>query len=154
MHLANPNGALPSVRYKVLLVDDDPALLRSLAAVLELEHDLEISCCDSAERALTLLAAGGFHVVCTDYAMLGMTGLELLKQAAQLPECVGCLLLTGSNLFLGRHAEGAGDHYVLMKPVDPARLSSLILQLARTAEMKRGTNRVRNLMHAAQRRSG
>jgi len=154
MHPANLNGAPPPARYKVLLVDDDAAVLRSLAAVLELELDLEISGCDSAERALTLLSSGDFHVVCTDYAMLGMTGLELLQRVAQLPESVGCLLLTGSSFFLGRHAEVAGDHYVLMKPADPARLSSLILQLARTAEMKRSTKRVRGLVHAAQRRSG
>ena len=127
----------PPVRYKVLLVDDDTAVLRSLAASLELE--LDVVTCSSAERALVLLGSGDFHVVCSDYSMSGMTGLELLQRVAQLPVAVGSILVTGSSAFIGR--QGAADHYVLMKPVDPERLSSLLIQLARTAEMKRGVQR-------------
>jgi hypothetical protein len=44
---------------------------------------------------------------------------------------------------MGRHNARAGEHYVLVKPVDPKRLSSLIVQLARTAVMKRGSKRQR-----------
>jgi DNA-binding NtrC family response regulator len=138
---ATPTGAEAApIRYKVLLVDDDAAVLRSLAAALELE--LDIVTCNSAERALTLLAGGGFHVVCTDYSMESMSGLDLLDRVGQLPEPVGCLLLTGSTSFSARHTSGAGDHYVLMKPVAPERVSALIMQLARTAEMKRSAKRV------------
>jgi CheY-like chemotaxis protein len=126
----------PPVRYKVLLVDDDSAVLRSMAAALEFE--LDVSTCNSGELALPMLADGNFHVVCCDYSMPGMNGIELLKRVTQLPEPIGCLLVTGSTSFQGRDAEGAGEHYVLMKPVDPSRLSTLIVQLARTAAMKRG----------------
>ncbi|HWZ87524.1 MAG TPA: response regulator [Polyangiaceae bacterium] len=139
---APPPGAdaAPPIRYKVLLVDDDAAVLRSLAAALE--FDLDIVTCNSAERALTLLASGDFHVVCTDYSMESMSGLDLLERVAQLPVPIGCLLVTGSTSFSARHGAGAGDHYVLMKPVAPERVSTLIMQLARTAEMKRGAKRV------------
>ncbi len=125
----------PPPRYKVLLVDDDDTVLKSMAAALEL--DVDVSTCSSAERALSLLKSGDFHVVCSDYSMHGMTGTELLEKVARLPDPVGCLLVTGSSSFIGR--AGAGDHYVLMKPVAPERLSALILQLARIAEMKRST---------------
>ncbi len=125
------------LRYKVLLVDDDATVLKSMAAALE--FDVDVSTCSSAERALSLLQGGQFHVVCSDYSMHGMTGTELLEKVARLPDPVGCLLVTGSSSFIGR--AGGGDHYVLMKPVDPERLNALILQLARIAEMKRNSKR-------------
>ena len=122
-------------RYRVLLVDDDVAVLRSMTATLE--QELEVAVCSSAERALALLEKSDFHVVCSDYAMSGMSGLELLRRVSKMAKPTGCLLVTGSTAFAGRDAEGAAEHYVLMKPVEPARLSAMVLQLARTAEMKR-----------------
>jgi len=119
-------------RFKVLLVDDDLSVLRSLAAVLQ--FDVDVVTCTSAERALNLLREGQFHVVCSDYSMPGMDGLELFERIAQLPVRVACLLLTGSTHFgQGRSV----DQYVLTKPTDPAHLSAVIAQLASATEGKR-----------------
>lgn len=134
------NAAAPAARYRVLLVDDDKAVLRSMAATLEFEHQLEVIACSSGKRALELLASADFHVVCSDYSMPGMTGVELLERVQRLSRQTGCLLVTGAGAFIGRE-HGASDHYVLVKPVDPSRLSTLVLQLARTAAMKRGATR-------------
>ncbi len=100
MHPAKRKDSPPLARYKVLLVDDDAAVLRSTAAALEFDMDVHTS--SSAEGALSMLSSGDFHVVCSDYAMGGMSGLELLRRASQLPEPVGCLLVTGSTSFIGR----------------------------------------------------
>ncbi len=134
-HPRSSPQASSQTRYRVLLVDDDAAVLRGLAAVLE--FDLDVVTCTSAERALTLLRDEEFHAVCSDYTMPGMNGLELFAIVAQLPRPVACLLLTGSAEFIDRG--GSADQYVLMKPVDPARLSSLLIQLSRTVAMKRST---------------
>ena len=123
----------PRVRYKVLLVDDDVSVLRGLSAALEFELHVEV--CNSAQRALELLREREFHVVCSDYSMPGMNGLELFAQVAKLPTPVPCLLLSGASSFIGRSVPA--EHYVLMKPVDPARLSTLLVQLAKTALLKR-----------------
>jgi DNA-binding NtrC family response regulator len=124
-------------RYRVLLVDDDAAVLRSLAAALELEVD--VVTCSSAERALELLQKEDFDVVCSDYSMPGMNGLELFERVAKLKMPVACLLLTGSSSFIGR--SGTVNEYVLTKPVEPARLSGLLVQLAHTAQLKRQVKR-------------
>ena len=128
-----------SGRYKVLLVDDDATVLRSLAAALE--FDLDVEPCSSAERALSLLETGEFHVVCSDYSMPGMNGVELFERVAKLPFPVACLLLTGASAFIER--QSSTEHYVLTKPVDPARLSGLLTRLAQTAELKRYAGRDR-----------
>ena len=141
MQTTNANSTPAAIRYRVLLVDDDELLLRSMAANLESEFD--IVTCNSADRALTLITGGDFHVVCTDYSMPGMTGLELLERVANLSHPVGCLLVTGASAFLNREHGGPSNHYVLVKPIAQERLSTLILQLARTAEMKRGGARVK-----------
>lgn len=124
-------------RYRVLLVDDDADVLKSLAAALE--FDVEVVTCRSAEQALELLRKGEFHVICSDYSMPGMNGLELFERVAELPSPVACLLLTGSSSFIER--SGTVNEYVLTKPVDPARLSGLLVQLAHTAQLKRQANR-------------
>lgn len=124
-------------RYRVLLVDDDADVLKSLAAALE--FDVEVVTCRSAEQALELLHKGEFHVICSDYSMPGMNGLELFERVAELPSPVACLLLTGSSSFIER--SGTVNEYVLTKPVDPARLSGLLVQLAHTAQLKRQANR-------------
>ena len=137
--LAQPftSQAKSNSRYKVLLVDDDAAVLRGLAAALE--FDLDIATCLSGERALTMLQEQDFHAVCCDYSMPGMNGLELFDRVARSKIPVACLLLTGSMAFIDR--SGSGDAYVLLKPVDPARLSALLRQLAKTVEMKRSATR-------------
>lgn len=120
-------------RYRVLLVDDDPRVLDTLQAVLG--DDADVVTCTSAERALSLLESGSFHVVSTDFKMPQMNGVELLQKVAALPFPVGCLLVTGADEYI--RTRGPSPYYVLLKPVDPTRLISMVMQLARITEMKR-----------------
>ncbi len=67
-------------RLRVLVVDDDPLVLASTAAMLE---DVGHAVIDapSGARALDLLRQGApVDVVVTDQAMPGMTGIELATQ--------------------------------------------------------------------------
>lgn len=125
----------PSPRYKVLLVDDDSAKLRSLAAALE--FDFDVVTCPSGELALTLLREQEFHAVCSDD---GMSGMKLLDHVASLHIPVACLLLTGSRTFIDRRR--TDDQYVLMKPASPARLSALLAQISQATALKRNAARL------------
>lgn len=119
--------------YRVLVVDDDPASRESLAAVLSL--DVHVETASSGEQALRRLGTELFHVVCSDFHMPGMNGIELLKRVAELPRSTGCLLFTGAD----EYHQDTRDHqfYVLLKPFGPERLLRLVLQMARIVEMKR-----------------
>jgi len=120
------------VRFRVLVVDDDPGMLQSISTVLG--EDVDVVTCDTPHEALQVFRTTVFHVVCSDFKMPGMDGLELLRRVSASNEPVGCLLLTGSDEY--SYAEN-NRHYVLLKPFDPERLIALVLQLARVTEMKR-----------------
>jgi len=120
-------------RYSVLVVDDDASFLTSIQRVLS--DEVEVTTATSADEALELVKDHRFHVVLSDLAMPGMDGKALLRRIGQMPYPVSCLLLTGSDEF---DRSKDGEHqYVLLKPFDPARLVTLVLQLARVAQMRR-----------------
>jgi DNA-binding NtrC family response regulator len=105
-----------------------------------LSDDVVLVTCDTAERALELLQTTSFHVVVSDFALPGLNGNELFEKVRERPEYISCLLITGSDAYEApRHGE---RHYVLLKPFDPERLITLVMQLGRVAEMKRAVKRL------------
>jgi len=123
-------------RYRVLVVDDDAWMARVIEAVLSPEMD--VVTCPSGELAVRVLQNEDFHVLCADYKMPGMSGIELLARAKMIREHIGRLLVTGADAQL--LSDDRRDHYVLTKPFDPGRLLGVVKQLARIAEMKRSVD--------------
>jgi DNA-binding NtrC family response regulator len=121
-----------AARFRVLLVDDERAVLDSIAGVLS--EDVDVVCCSSSGDALKALDREQFHVVCSDFKMPGMNGVELLHEVSSRSQATGCLLLTGADDYVKRR--GQSQYYVMLKPFDPVRLITLVLQLARIAGMK------------------
>jgi DNA-binding NtrC family response regulator len=122
-------------RFRVLVVDDDESTRRTVEGVLGADVDVVTS--PSANHALKVLGepAGRFHVICSDYAMPGMNGVELLKKVAVLDPMASLLLFTGNDEYF--RAERNADFYVIAKPFDPARLIAIVLQLARICDLRR-----------------
>ena len=90
------NGfAGPGSPSRVLVVDDDPLIVASTAAILEdLGH--EVIEASSASHALdTLRLNANVDVVITDHAMPGMTGSELARQIRQIWPSLPVILATG-----------------------------------------------------------
>lgn len=131
MNAAEPSRA--EWRGRVLLVDDEPWMLKVMEAVLS--SDLDVVVCTSGAQALKHLGAQPFDVVCSDYRMPGMDGVALLKAAAQVQEDVSRLLVTAAADFVP--GDERREHYVLIKPFDPERLLRLVTQLARVSHAKR-----------------
>jgi DNA-binding NtrC family response regulator len=121
-------------RFEVLLVDDDQTFLVTLEAILSASFD--VTCCASPADALTL-DLDRFHVVCADFNMPGMTGLELLDRVARRHPAVCCLLMTGADDFFDSVKHAAKRPPVIFKPVDPERMTHTIAHLASLAAMKR-----------------
>jgi response regulator RpfG family c-di-GMP phosphodiesterase len=81
------------MKYKILIVDDEPANLRVLDRLISREHVAILA--NSAAEALELLLQHDFAVIISDQRMPGMTGLEFLKKAAELRQQTVRIILTG-----------------------------------------------------------
>ena len=66
-------------RASVLLVDDEPKILRALAQALE-DEGLDVTATGSPRDALKLVAARPFDVLVADNVMPELTGLELIRE--------------------------------------------------------------------------
>jgi DNA-binding NtrC family response regulator len=114
------------IKAKILLVDDDELVRRSLELNLKLEG-FELSSAASAEEALVLLKEESYDLLLTDYLMEGMTGIELLKLAKELYPPMKVIVLSG---YEGEDSAaeiirlGANDF--LRKPVDIEELLARI----------------------------
>lgn len=83
------------VRYPVLYVDDEPALLEIGKLFLERSGALAIETVSSAREALNLLGEQRCDAVVADYQMPEMDGIELLKEVRQHFEDIPFILFTG-----------------------------------------------------------
>ena len=95
--LSGPTARMhePARKLSVLLVDDDPLVLTSAAALLEeLGHAVVEAV--SGGRAMEIVLAGAeFDLVITDYSMPGMTGLQVAQELGRLRPLLPVLLATG-----------------------------------------------------------
>jgi DNA-binding NtrC family response regulator len=108
--------------FKVVLIDDDPAVRRSLVQTLELAG-FEVEAFGSAEQALDRLAPGSPCVVVTDVRLPRMDGMALLQRLMQLDRSLPVILITAhGDVGLAVEAMRAGAYDFLEKPFAPDRL--------------------------------
>lgn len=79
--------------YKILIVDDEPANLRLLERLFRRQYHV-VSASSGAE-ALELIARHDVAVIVSDQRMPGMTGVEMLKRAAEIRQQTVRIILTG-----------------------------------------------------------
>ena len=79
-------------RPRVLFVDDEDHNLATLRRVFR--RDYEMSFAASVAEAIELIRTQRFDVAFVDYAMLGMSGLELLSAADEIQPLMGRVMLT------------------------------------------------------------
>jgi two-component system, NtrC family, response regulator GlrR len=84
---------MASAKPRLLLVDDDPSLLRLLTLRLEGEG-YQVICADSAEAALPLLAKHSVDVVLSDLRMPGLDGMSLFDEIAKRYPGLPVVLMT------------------------------------------------------------
>lgn len=126
---------------KVLVVDDDHRALTSLEGLLSTEFDVQASA--SPLVALELARAESrrgapFDVVCSDFRMDEMDGVELLKQITRLPDSTSCVLITGYiEVLAGEHRRAEHILGIVVKPYEPDHIVSLVGRLGRVSRMNR-----------------
>src|SRR6266567_3200169 len=71
-------------QHRVLVVDDEPAIRRSLSGVLEDEGYI-VASAESGEACLAALPAGAYALVLLDIWLPGMDGMEVLARIQEIP---------------------------------------------------------------------
>jgi DNA-binding response OmpR family regulator len=121
-------------RHTILVIDDEPALLKSVKERLELEN-YNVLTCRSAEEALETLRRFTPDLMVVDLRLPGMSGLDLCRQVrASDSACrlAPIIFLTTdrseANKVLG--LELGGDDY-MTKPFSPAEFVARVRALIR-----------------------
>jgi two-component system response regulator GlrR len=111
-----------NARGKILLVDDDPGLLRLLSIRLRAEN-YDVEAVESAEAALGVLNVFRPDLVLTDLRMDKMDGIGLLKEIQRQRPGLCVLLLTAHGTIPDAvEATQCGAFGFLTKPVDKDQL--------------------------------
>jgi signal transduction histidine kinase/DNA-binding response OmpR family regulator len=143
---------------QILLVDDDPLVGKTLVDLLSL-HGYAATRAESAERALELLAGGGFDLVLLDLRLPGMSGFEACVRIREVHgPYLPVIMMTafGDPVAVRRGYESGADDF-LHKPIDtPAlilkvraflRLKSTHDELARSREEAQARARDLSRLH-------
>jgi two-component system response regulator HupR/HoxA len=118
----------------VLLVDDDKALLETTAALLETEFNVHTAA--NGEAALRFLDTLPVDVLCTDFKMPNMDGIELLRKAAVSHPQLKGILMTGFREQLPKGTSSDGAVFGLVyKPYEPDSLISMVHDAAKVGRM-------------------
>lgn len=103
---------------RVLVIDDDPAVLDLLRSVLG-RKSIDVATCKTGADALTTIASSRFDVVLLDLGLPDIRGLELIPKLRELAPGVRIAIITGdttSESVLGAIREQAFEY--IRKPFD------------------------------------
>jgi signal transduction histidine kinase len=105
---------------RILIVDDDDALLQALPQMLYLRmRDIQVDTSDSTEKALAQLEEHEYDVIASDIKMPGTDGLSLLTQVRERHSETPVLLITGHGEHdLAIQALRGGAYDYILKPID------------------------------------
>ena len=121
-------AASASRRGRILLVDDEEALLRVLTLMLSSDH--EVVATSAAKEALALCAAGErFDLILCDLMMPRMTGMDLHRELARIaPDQASRMIFLTGGAFTPASQQFLADdsRAYIEKPFDTTNLRALI----------------------------
>jgi EAL domain-containing protein (putative c-di-GMP-specific phosphodiesterase class I)/ActR/RegA family two-component response regulator len=122
---------------RVLIVDDDAAVLRACSLLLD-RAGFKVDSASSGARALELLEGNTYSVILSDILMEGMSGLDLLRAIRERDLDTPVVMMTaGPSLATALEAMAYGAHRYLLKPVAPETLVETITRASLLADLAR-----------------
>lgn len=130
-------GAYPS--FQILLVDDEPAWLKSLSLTLKSCAGLtNIITCQESREVMALLDQGGIGLVLLDLTMPHLSGEELLQQIAERHPEISAIVVSGLNqLETAVRCMKLGAFDYIIKTDEEDRIVGGVLRAVRMLEMQR-----------------
>ena len=131
-------------KYKILLVDDDPQLLKTTDDLLKIKG-YQVTTAACGEMAIEAMKKESFDLVVTDLIMGELNGLAVLKKAKELEPNRTVLIITGSLDV--KHAIEAIRHDVDDYLLKPYRVDELLKRISHCLE--KGNSKQNNCLSVA-----
>jgi len=113
-------------KYKILVVDDELPVCKSIAAALESDNYV-IDTAYSGEEALQKNEETNYDVVIADLMMLGISGLELLKILKEKKPDIAVIMVTGyPSIRTAVESIKLGAFDYVAKPFTPNEIRTLV----------------------------
>jgi len=140
----SPKGRVPwePGELRVLVVDDEPDVRLGLKLLVG-SLNAEVQEADSGEAALEICDAWAPHLVLSDIAMAGMSGVELLSVLGRKRPETRVVLITGfGTIELAVEAMRRGAAHFVTKPFDNDELLEVVERYGRQALVRETTLRL------------
>ncbi len=126
-------------KLRVLIVDDDPALLQALPQAIALRmKGVDVDTSDSAPGALQQAQKHEYDAIVSDIKMPGIDGLALIEQLHILCPDTPTLLITGhGERDLAIQALRLGAYDFIQKPIDRDYFITSLQRATQTRQMRR-----------------
>ena len=122
-------GCMEFSQMRLLVVDDEPELLNTMAEILRLKFK-QVDMAAAGDKALELIQKNDYHVVLTDLGMPEISGWEVARQAKKKNPATRTVLVTG----WGMQAEDELGHHrhvdsIVSKPYDLVKLFETLREI-------------------------
>ena len=113
------------MKNKLLIIDDEPKILRSLKFLLE--DYFEIFTSDNSTEALNIFKKEGIYLVLLDLRLKEDNGLNLMEKLLEFETNAIIIIMTAySTIENSINAIKSGAYYFITKPIDNDQLSLLL----------------------------
>ncbi len=127
-----PNATLQRINPRVLVVDDEPALVERHARLLKRVSSIVVTA-ENGREALAKIESEPFDVVVSDIQMPDMNGTELLRAVRERDLDLPVIFVTGDpTVATAATAVELGAFRYLSKPIDGETLRRAVIDAAAT----------------------
>jgi DNA-binding response OmpR family regulator len=121
--------SLPAFQNRILVIDDEPNLLRTLSLILQ-RSGYEVTSASTAEEARNAIKECDYNLIFLDLKMPDINGLDLLPEIREENPDAPVLILTAhATLESAIEAVRKGARDYLLKPYDPEQIIERVGEL-------------------------
>jgi DNA-binding NtrC family response regulator len=130
---------------RILILDDDPAVLNYFTVVLTQAQRFDVAALADSAAAFETIAKGGFDLLVLDMDMPVVTGMDVLRHVREHHPDLEVVVVTGvGDVAMAVEAMKLGAYDYLCKPVEAHRLVASIDRALERARMREELARLRD----------
>ena len=117
--------------FKILIVEDEPPILRSIKKIIEkLDLNTQVFAATNGKLALDIISSERIDLLITDIKMPLLSGLELIQILRKQENNLPCIIITSfTDMDYIKQAFKTNVIDYVVKPVDPVEFSRLVLHI-------------------------